>query len=110
MNQFLLIMHTEHKDLGGRSNFTNAGNDVKAVKLRHRDVQDHQVRLESLRFFDGLASVARLRDDIPLWFFLKQRTQSLAQYDVIVHHENRRSPHVSPAYGFAVWPLSRSIF
>ena len=58
--------------------------DIQAVEMGHANVQDHNVRLQLLRHFDGLAAIACFPAHFPSLMLQEKRTQAAAYNLVII--------------------------
>ena len=71
---------------GGR--FGDLPRCFDAIEERHRDVENRDVGGVLLSQSDGLASVARLGDHLPVRAFLQHLAQALADQRVVISQEN----------------------
>src|SRR5215467_11178853 len=92
-------MQGQNQNTRLRIGFQDLPRRLKAIQVRHSDVEDDDIRLQLLRLLDCLAPFASFSANLPLRLCLQQGNQPLAHDLVIISHQNPEDSHLSPPPG-----------
>jgi hypothetical protein len=85
-DRLLRLMHGQDEDFAARHRLEDLARGIEPVQLRHADVEDHDVRDQSLRLLDRLSAGHRLAADVPSRLACQQGAHPAAHDLVIVCH------------------------
>lgn len=82
------LVHGQDNDGGLRGERANLPSCIQAVQHRHSDVEENQIRMQFLGFFDCLLAIGGFRANLEAFLSGKRRTHTLPDRFLIVRHQN----------------------
>jgi len=95
-DQLLALVHGEHEHLDLRRELADTLCRFEAIQLRHREVQNGDVRVGSNRGVNSLAAIRSLRADGPSSLLLEQLLEPAPHNFMVVREEDAGRRETAP--------------
>lgn len=97
-------MHSEHQDGDIRHKLGQLARGLQSIHSRHQEVQDNQIRVTLLHFFQGIAPIRGFSAHLPAGMLLQHNPKPVSDQRTVIDNENA-GLHFNPLVTAAVLRL-----